>query len=168
MKVILIAAISANGQIAQKVGQNSLDWTSKEDTRFFIEKTKEIGVMIMGRRTFETIGKPLKGRRLIVLSESVCEPKEGVEFVKASAREILDRLEKEGVAQVAICGGATVYGDFLRQGLVTDVFLSVESVMFGSGIPLAVGFDRIDMRLVEVKRLGESTALLHYKLDGNN
>ncbi len=41
MKIILIAAISGNGMIAEREGQSSLDWTSKEDTKFFVEKTKE-------------------------------------------------------------------------------------------------------------------------------
>jgi len=69
MKIILIAAMTLNGMIAQTRDQNSLEWTSKEDTAFFIEKTKEAGVVVMGQKTFETIGKPLKGRRLIVLTQ---------------------------------------------------------------------------------------------------
>ena len=164
MQVILIAAISANGQIAQTPGQSSLDWTSKEDLKFFIEKTKEVGVVIMGRKTFETIGKPLKGRRLIVLSDVPLEKMEGVEYVNAPIKDVLESLVAQGVERVVVAGGATVYGAFLREGLVTDVYLTVEPVLFGQGIPLSTGFERIDMRLVEVTRLGEGSVNLHYEI----
>ena len=55
----------------------------------------------MGRRTFETIGKPLKGRRLIVLSESLGTV-EGVEYVSQSPQDLIVRLSEEGVTGVVI------------------------------------------------------------------
>jgi dihydrofolate reductase len=164
MQVLLIAAITANGQIAQNVAQSSLDWTSKEDKKFFSEKTKEVGVVIMGRKTFETIGRPLKDRKLIVLTEKPGEIMEGVEYVNKPVKELLDDLGVRGIARVVIGGGSNVYSTFLREGLVTDVYLTIESLLFGQGIPLASGFDRIDMSLAEVTRLGEGTVLLHYTI----
>lgn len=167
MQVILIAAISANGQIAQTPNQLSLDWTSKEDQKFFSEKTKEIGIVIMGRKTFATIGRPLKGRRLIVLSETPGEPMEGVEYIKAPAKELLEKLSAQGVERVVIGGGATVYSEYLREGLVTEVYLTIEPLLFGQGIPLAMGFERINLRLIDVTRLGEGTVLMHYEVKSN-
>lgn len=182
MNVWLIAAVSADGKIAQTPGQSSLDWTSPEDTRFFVEKTKEAGVVIMGAKTFATIGKPLKGRRIIVMTRTRLPPlaKGGlggvepwrveprgigtVESTNLSPRELLDSLAAQGIATVALAGGASVYSQFLAQGLVTDLYLTVEPHLFGNGLPLASGFDRIDLRLVDVTRLGEQAVLLHYKL----
>lgn len=164
MNVWLIAAVTADGKIAQTPGQSSLDWTSKEDTRFFIEKSKEAGVVIMGFKTFETIGKPLKGRRLIVLSwESQTSTMEGVEFMNLAPKALIESLAAQGVTTVVVGGGASVYSQFLREGLVTDLFLTVEPHLFGNGIPLASGFERIDMRLVDVTRLGDQAVLLHYQ-----
>jgi len=168
MKVILLAAISANGKIAEHEGQTSLDWTSKEDLHFFIEKTKEIGVLIMGRKTFETIGKPLKGRRVIVITKEgreVMEEKDGngkVEFTSEQPRELLERLQKEGIESVIIAGGSSIYSQFLSEGLITEVFLTVEPVLFGNGVSLASGFERINLSLVESTRLGEGSVLLHF------
>jgi dihydrofolate reductase len=174
MNVWLIAAISADGKIAQAADQSSLDWTSKEDTRFFIDKTKEAGVVIMGRKTFDTIGKPLKGRRIVVMTRAPSPLlfKEGlgvvtdgtVEYSNLSPRELLDQLAREGVETVAIAGGSSIYSQFLRDGLVTDVFLTIEPVLFGSGVALASGFDRINLRLEEVTRLGDQAVLLHYRV----
>lgn len=169
MRIILIVALSANGKIAEVEGQTSTDWTSKEDLRFFVEKTKEIGLVIMGRKTFKTIGKPLKGRRLIVLTRenegqmgsSLLE--EGiVEFTHESPHALIDRLQKEGCDRVVVAGGASVYSQFLLSGLVTDLYLTIEPVLFGRGIEFARDFGRMNLSLQDIQRLGDQSVLLHY------
>lgn len=171
MKVILLAAISANGKIAQATNQSSLEWTSKEDTAFFVEKTKEVGVVVMGQKTFETIGRPLKGRRLIVLTQDVSlkekypEVNDGatrLEFVNASPTNLISRLESEGVQSIVIGGGSFVYSSFLREGLVQEVYLTVEPILFGNGVEFANGFKDIKLYLIETRLLGEQSVLLHF------
>lgn len=166
MNVWLIAAMSVDGKIAESADQLSLDWTSKEDTRFFVQKTKEAGVMIMGRKTFETIGKPLKGRRIIVMTrqKDLHFEGEGVEYSSLEPRELLDQLSSEGVSTVVIAGGSSIYSAFLSEHLVTDLYLTIEPHVFGNGVPLASGFERIDLRLVDVTRLSDQAVLLHYKV----
>jgi dihydrofolate reductase len=170
MKVLLIAAVSADGKIAESDHQLSLDWTSKEDLKFFVDRTKEAGVVIMGQTTFDTFGKPLKGRRLIVLSKKGVGGLEGVggvggvETVKMDVRDLVDQLASEGNKEVVVAGGASVYGQFLNEGLVTDVYLTVEPYLFGGGVPLATGFDRVQMKLEDVSRLGAQGVLLHYTI----
>lgn len=163
MIVLLLAATSTDGFIAQAEGQSSFDWTSKEDKAFFVAKTKEIGTVIMGRKTFETFGKPLKGRRLIVMTRSRISPPSQVEFTSESPRDLLARLEREGVTGVVIAGGAEIYARFLNDGLVNDVLLTVEPVTFGSGTLLAPGFDLTRLELVSEEPLGPAT-LKRYKL----
>ncbi len=164
MKVILIAAISADGKIAERTDQSSMDWTSKEDKQFFVEKTKEVGTLVMGRRTFATINKGLKGRRIIVLTRDPSKelPIPGVEFTSEEPVALVRRLEGEGVAELALGGGASVYGQFLNAGLVTDIYLTVEPFLFGGGVPLAQGFDRVALKLESVQQLNSQTILLHY------
>ena len=166
MKISLIAAISADGKIAERTDQSSMDWTSKEDTKFFVEKTKEAGTVIMCRKTFSTINKPLKGRRLIVLTRdpSKEKPMPGVEFTSLEPTELVKKLEHEGCPAIALAGGSTIYGQFLEAGLVTDVYLTIEPILFGGGVPLAQGFDRRSMKLESVKQLNPQTVLLHYTL----
>ena len=50
MKVTLLASISADGFIAPKSEGSSLLWTSREDTRFFVQMSKEIGTLLMGSK----------------------------------------------------------------------------------------------------------------------
>lgn len=164
MIVILIAAISADGKIAQTPGQKSLDWTSKEDLKFFVAKTKEAGTVVMGRTTFETIGKPLKDRRTIVMTREGKGSVEGIEYTSESPRDLVARLEQEGVATLALCGGAQIYGAFLKEALVDELFLTVEPVLFGNGVPLGVGFDRLNLELIETTMLNDQAILLHYRV----
>jgi dihydrofolate reductase len=70
MNVFIIAAISADGLIAKDSDEKSTAWTSKADKKFFSERTKKAGVVVMGRKTFDTIGKPLSERLNIVYSKS--------------------------------------------------------------------------------------------------
>ncbi len=138
MNVVLIAAVSADGFIAADPAQSSLEWTSKEDKAFFVSKTKELGTMVMGRKTFETIGRALPDRRMIVLTRQPGERAvEGVEFTSEAPRALLERLKREGVPSVAVCGGGEVYAQFLREGLVDEAYVTVEPVLFGAGTPLA-------------------------------
>jgi dihydrofolate reductase len=169
MIVSLIAAISADGYIAASEDQNSLTWTSKEDTQFFISKTKEIGTLVMGRKTFDTIGKPLKGRRIVVMSRTAGDRLEGenggsVEYTGESPVDLVTRLASEGVTQLIVCGGATIYSQFLRAGLVEELFLTVEPVFFGGGVPLTSEVGRMDLQFVESSMLGSSSVLLHYRI----
>ncbi|MFC1787713.1 dihydrofolate reductase family protein [Patescibacteria group bacterium] len=166
MHITLIAAMSVDGKIAQSADQLSLDWTSKEDFQFFVEKTKELGTVIMGRKTWETIGRPLKDRRTIVMTRhKITETDlEGVEFTNEALQELIERLKAEEVETVALCGGASIYSLFLRQGLVDEMYLTVEPIMFGSGVPLAEGFDQIDLELIDSTLLGQQAVLLHYKV----
>lgn len=163
MKTTLIVATTADGFIAASEGQNSLEWTCAEDKAFFVSKTKEIGTMVMGINTFKTIGKGLKGRRMIVLTPTPAEtaPVEGVEFVAEEPVALLKRLEAEGVQHLAICGGAYVYSQFLKLGLVNEVFMTVEPILFGSGTPFVSGLGAVRLERISATPLGPAT-LMHY------
>jgi dihydrofolate reductase len=102
----MIVAASANNVIGADAG---LPWRLPEDMRRFKEITMG-KPMIMGRLTFETIGKALPGRRSIVLTRQADYAKEGVDVVATVAAA----LELAGDAEeVMIIGGGKVYEQFL-------------------------------------------------------
>lgn len=75
--VTLIVAVADNGVIGRA---NSLPWHLPEDLKRF--KRLTMGKpMIMGRKTFESIGKPLPGRRNIVVTRDPNYRRDGVEVV---------------------------------------------------------------------------------------
>jgi dihydrofolate reductase len=102
----MIVAVSANNVIGANAG---LPWRLQEDLRRFKEITMG-KPMIMGRLTFESIGKALPGRRSIVITRQVDYQREGIEVVATPDAA----LELAGdVDEVTIIGGGEVYEQFL-------------------------------------------------------
>ncbi len=165
MKVSLLAAISVDGRIAENSDQLA-DWTSKEDKKFFVAKTKEAGVLVMGRKTYETIGRPLPGRLNVIMTRDTSGREniaDSLEYTSQSPQEIIAGLETRGFTEVVIGGGAEIYTMFLREKLVTDLYLTVEPVIFGDGVPLVSGNVFLKLNLVSSEQLGEKAVLLHYQ-----
>nr|AIA12731.1 Dihydrofolate reductase [uncultured bacterium]AIA12957.1 Dihydrofolate reductase [uncultured bacterium] len=162
MKVFLVAAITADGFIGRDSGHLA-DWTSPEDKKLFVRLTKQAGTMVMGSKTFATIGRALPGRKTIVYTSKPDEfNTEGVEATNESPIELVARLENEGVEALAVCGGASIYALFMSAGVVDELYLTVEPLLFGTGVPLFS--DQLDCKLslLELDKLNEHSVLLHY------
>ena len=162
MRVVLIAAITADGFIARSNPEISTSWTSPEDTKFYVGMTKELGVMIMGSTTFKTIGKALPGRRNMVYSSKTINV-EGIETVSEDPKALIKRLENDGHESVAICGGSAIYDMFLQAGLIDELYLTIEPVIFGNGVSLFRNEQDNLLELQSVKNLSDQTVVLHYK-----
>jgi riboflavin biosynthesis pyrimidine reductase len=87
---------------------------------------------------------------------------DSLEYMSSSPQEILADLARRGFTEVVIGGGAEIYSMFLREKLVTDLYLTVEPVVFGDGVPLVTGGVFQKLNLVSSERLGERAILLHY------
>ena len=115
MKISLIAAF-AEERVIGKDGK--IPWTLKEDLKHFRNKTEGFSV-VMGRKTYESIGVPLPNRLNIVMTRN---PKklEGVKEVtnKEKALEIASSYSNE----VFIIGGEKIYEEFLP--LATKMYLT--------------------------------------------
>jgi dihydrofolate reductase len=108
MDVILVAAIAENGVIGR---DNALPWRLKSDMAHFRALTMGKPV-VMGRKTYLSIGKPLQGRTTIVVSRDATFAAPGIvvapslEAALATARG--DALRRN-VGAIVIAGGADVY-----------------------------------------------------------
>lgn len=168
MKVILLAAITADGFIARDINHRA-DWTSPEDKRFFVDTTKDAGIMIMGSTTFNTIGKALPGRKTIVYTRNPGPYSDiaNVETTSETPADLIQRLDAAGNTAVCICGGSSIYTLFIKSGLVTDIYLTVEPVLFGSGIKLFSEELSIKLSLEDKRNLNNNTLLVHYAVGSN-
>ncbi|MGN6553793.1 MAG: dihydrofolate reductase [Verrucomicrobiota bacterium] len=109
-----IAAMSLNRVIG---AGNQIPWHLPEDFKWFKQMTTG-QVIVMGRKTFESIGRPLPNRETIVLSRSAFQHP-GVKTLSA-----LDQIDLENEArQVFICGGAQIYEQALP--LCSDLYLTL-------------------------------------------
>lgn len=165
MKTFIVAAVTADGFIGKTAGHLA-DWTSPEDKRLFVRLTKRAGVMVMGARTFATIGRALPGRRTIVYThhpERITA--EGVETTAEPPAELVKRLKAEGAQGLAICGGAGIYTQFLQAEAVDELHLTIEPILFGEGIKLIDEPAQTTMSLIHFEPLNQHTIYLHYVLN---
>ena len=110
-----IAAMSLNRVIGRG---NSIPWHLPDDFEWFKQTTMG-HVLVMGRKTFESIGRPLPGRETIVLTRS------GASIAGVRTIGSLDALGQANDLDgrtVFICGGAQVYAQALGQ--CSDLFLT--------------------------------------------
>lgn len=165
MKVFLIAAVTADGYIGRDE-KHTADWTSPEDKKLFVRLTKEAGVMVMGSRTFATIGRALPGRRTIVYTthpENITQ--DGVEATTETPNDLVSRLASQGTNGVAVCGGASIYTLFMQAGVVDELYLTVEPKLFGAGVGLFSGKIEYDLTLLSADKLNEHAVLFHYAVN---
>ena len=109
-----IAAMSANRVIGRA---NAIPWQLPEDFAWFKKMT--LGhTLLMGRKTFASIGRPLPGRRTIVLTRTRTEI--------AGARVVSDLREIDAAhepGEIFVCGGAAVYRTALP--FCSDLYLTL-------------------------------------------
>jgi dihydrofolate reductase len=111
--LVLVAAVAENGVIGR---DNALPWRLKSDMQHFRAVTMGKPV-VMGRKTFISIGKPLKGRTNIVVSRTPGYAAPGIvvapslEAALAAARGDALRRSAEGIA---VIGGAGIFAETMR------------------------------------------------------
>jgi len=122
--IIGIAAVARNGAIGKG---GKLPWHYSADMKFFKETTMGHAV-VMGRKTWLTLKKPLKGRFNIVLSrDGNLEPQESL-VVLSDIDSVLS-LNNSLATDMFVIGGAQIYREFLphiEQWVITEVPLTVE------------------------------------------
>jgi len=150
--IALIVAVAENGVIG-RAGQ--LPWHLPDDLKRF--KALTVGKpMLMGRRTFESIGKPLPGRTSLVLTHSTdWAPPLGALAVH-SVDEALAEARRRGAGELAVIGGAEVFRLALplaRRIDLTRVHAEVEGDVY---------FPQLDPReWRETERLGHPADARH-------
>lgn len=165
MKVILLMAITLDGKIG-KTPDHFPDWTGPEDKRLFVSITRRAGAVIMGSKTYDTIGMPLPGRKNIVLTRDRRRVSqwENLWFTDASPREVMEVLEKEGYREAILAGGALVNSLFAEAGLIDEIIVTISPTIFGYGLSLFTQEIAMDLKLMDVRRLGTDLVCLEYRV----
>ena len=103
MKITLVAAIASNNVIGK---ENSLPWNIPEDLKRFKQMTSG-HTILMGRKTFDSIGRPLPNRQNIVMTKDKNFEQEGIKVIN-DFDEALE-LIKESNEDVFVIGGSKIY-----------------------------------------------------------
>jgi dihydrofolate reductase len=135
MKVSAIAAMSRNRIIGK---DNQLPWKLPEDLKYFKKVT--LGhCVIMGRKTFDSVGRPLPGRENIVISRQpgYSLPAFGTQTVAvfSSLEQALDfcrakQAKEQKSEEVFIVGGSEIYRYALEHSLIDRIYLTLIDQLF--------------------------------------
>lgn len=162
---IAYVAASIDGRISLTKNTRP-DWTSKEDWEFFQGELARADAVVVGRNTYEATRSRLKKRNTFVFSSRVKDVRRRgpITFVNPDAVDLAELLA--GFKRIAIVGGGGVYSMMLERGLMDDIFVTVEPLVFGHGKEMFAGGTRTTrLRLVSVKKLNAAgTLLLHYRV----
>ncbi|MCB5179273.1 dihydrofolate reductase family protein [Streptomyces antimicrobicus] len=177
-------AASADGYVIGPDGR--FDWTAPDEEvfRFCIEELRGVGVHLMGRRLYETmlywetadqdptlddagrewtaLWKPLPK---VVFSTTLSEVQGNARLACAGLAEEIERLRAEpGEGDIAI-GGATLAAGAAAAGLIDEYRVRVHPVLVGGGVPFFARLARrVDLDLVETRRVGPRVVHLHYRV----
>ena len=148
--ISLVVAVSRNGVIGREGG---LPWHISSDLKRFKEITMGKPV-IMGRKTWESIRRPLPGRRNIVVSRNPEFKAEGAETF-TSLEDAIDACS--GVEKAFIIGGAQIYDEalmYVDKLIITEVDLEIDGDAFFPDVD--------DMLWEEVSREEHNNGTLAY------
>jgi dihydrofolate reductase len=172
MQVTLADVISLNGKITRADDPDIHAWSSTEDWEHFVGLRDKSDVVIIDRKTYETVRpQPEPGKLRIVFTSTPERFKDDqvagvLEFVNILPTELVVRLRHDGYQSVLLAGGGRLCSDFLQAGLVDDLYLSFEPVLFGEGATmLSPGPLDVSLQLESVARLNaRGTLLAHYTI----
>ncbi|MBK0383000.1 dihydrofolate reductase [Pedobacter sp. SD-b] len=169
MKTSIFVAITANGQISNS--RNVADWLSPEYGQGLFTICQKYKAVIMGKTTYNILAPnylPLTNEGTTVVLTTDKQAKSDnptVVFTQKNSSEIVQMLIEKGHKEAVIIGGTMTMSEFINAGLVDDIYLVMEPVIFGSGLPLLKNVElELKLNLLEVKKLNDNTVQLHYKV----
>src|SRR5215469_12660176 len=177
-------AVSLDGYIAGPDGQ--FDWSvpDEEVSRFATDETRQVDVMLLGRKLYETmlywetadqdpsldhsdfefikIWKPLPK---VVFSTTLAAVQGNARLAAGVLAEEIERLRAEpGEGDIAI-GGATLAAEAAALGLIDEYRARIYPVLVGGGIPFFPQRERlVDLELVETRTFSSRVVYLRYRV----
>ena len=166
MKIILLMATTADGKIARD-DSHFPDWTSKADKQMFKTMSQKAGVVIMGSRTYQTIGKPLPNRLNVVMTRHPhrFQPQSNLVFFSDTPDHLVEWLKSRGYQTAILAGGATINSIFLNYQLIDEMIISVIPIVFGQGISLFSEPTDASLSLVDYRMIGHNIIVLRYRFN---
>ena len=135
-------------------------------------ENQRFGVVLMGRRTYEVglkegITSPYPSLEQYVFSRTIEEsPDPAVTLVRDDAADRVGRLKREEGEDIWLCGGSTLASTLYDAGLVDELIMKMNPIVFGSGIPLfSRSVDAGRLTLVEHEAYPSGHMLLRYAIE---
>ena len=173
MKITLAMVLSVDGK-STKWDLPDQSWASEEDKTHLIKLISENDLILMGGKTYETAKKHIKpkaGKLRIVITHnperfSGDQMENQLEFTNRPIPELIQTLESRGFKQMLLLSGEGLNKQFFEAGLINEIILTVEPVIFGRGrgIVAEANLD-LKLKLLSFEKLNDQgTVLLHYQV----
>ena len=140
-------------------------------TDYFQSLRNDYDTVLMGRGTYEFgiqfgVTNPYPWMKQYVLSRNMVQsPDPNVELVSKDIIAFVSELKKGAGKDIFLCGGADLAGGLFADGLIDELIVKLNPVLFGSGIPLMSGAAKQKaLELTGSKVYGNGVVLLNYRV----
>ncbi len=169
MKVIQYMSITVNGYIAKDNDDTS--FVSPVEWKSFRKMIKRVGNMIVGRKTYEIMLRNnefagLDKIKVVVVTGNKSFTVSGKSHTAAlSPQKALEIICQQGFQEALVAGGGGLNTSFMEEGLVDELYLDIEPIILGKGLPLFREAEwEVKLKLLKVKKLSAQEVQLHYKI----
>ena len=165
MKLTLLMALTLDGKTG-KTADHFPDWTGSADKKLFVRLSKQAGVVIMGSRTFDTIGIPLPNRKNVILTRNKERRSKwpNLVYTGEAPEKILAALEQEGYTEAILAGGTQINTLFATNGLIDEFIVTISPLIFGRGLSLFSEDVAMTLELAAVEQIDEQVVCLKYRV----
>ena len=167
MKKILVFVSTLDGKVTQGDDPFVRKWSSTADQEYFSRLFKDSRLIVMGSNTYNAA--PIKSSLNSLMVIMTREPSKyaakivtgQMEFTDEAPRQIVTRFEKQGYKLMTVVGGPHVATSFLKDGLIDELWLTLEPLIFGQGESL-VAEEKLNIRLklLSCEKLNDEGTLL--------
>ena len=167
MKNILYLCQTINGYIANE--NDSTPW-SKEEFAAFHSAIINAKNIIVGRRTYQIMEKYGEFKKCgnpftVIVTKSPKFKSRSKSVVANSPSAAIKILKSEGFKVAFMSGGSKVATSFIQQGLIDEIWIDIEPLVLGNGIPtFQVSKLKVKLRMIMTKRISKNTIQLRYKV----
>lgn len=167
MKTILYLGQTINGYIANE--NDSTPWSKEEFTAFHSAITGAKNI-IVGRRTYQIMKKYDEFKKcgnpfIVIVTKSSKFRSTGKSAVANSPSGAIKILKSKGFKVAFMSGGSKVATSFMQQGLINEIWIDIEPLIFGNGIPLfQISKLNVKLRMTGTKKISKNTIQLRYKV----
>ncbi len=176
MKTIVIFVTTLDGKITKWGDPHVMRWSSHEDQEYFKKTWNESPLIIMGSSTFDFAPvKPSPNNLLVIMTKNPAKYKEyevagQLEFSDESPSVLTERFQTKGYQRMLVVGGPHIATSFFRDGLVNELWLTLEPKIFGNGGNFVVEEELdVNLKLLNIEKVNDDgTMIAKYAVTKNS
>ena len=171
MKTIVIFVTTLDGKITKWGDPHVMRWSSPEDQKYFRTIWNESPLLVMGSSTFDFDPiKPSPNSLLHIMTRNPAKYKMyevpgQLEFSNETPEELVKRFEAQ-YEQMLVVGGPHVATSFFKDGMVDELWLTLEPKIFGEGGNFVVDEELdVNLKLLNIEKVNDrGTLILKYHI----